>query len=291
MELRDYLRIIRRRWLLITLCTLVVVGAAAGLTYTATPQYASTAQLNISTPESSLDAAYQGTLTSQQKVQTYATLITGTLVAQASHRQARPRDESAEALAAQVSSSVDPETTLLNVTVTDPSPGRARQLAQATADEFVAYVPEIESAQTPIKASDHRDAHSADQPGVASTGPQPRAGARARSHARRRPGRAARHPRHDREVRTHADRGAPASPCWAASSTTPRPASTRSSPASTRTRHGSSRSGCCAPTCSSSTSTSRRRSSSSRAPCPVRASRPLRSTSRSRSPRPARRSC
>ena len=153
MELRDYLRIIRRRWLLITLCTLVVVGAAAGLTYTATPQYASTAQLNISTPESSLDAAYQGTLTSQQKVQTYATLITGTLIAQRVIDKLDLKDESAKALAAQVSSSVDPETTLLNVTVTDPSPGRAADLVGAIADEFVAYVPEIESTQTPIKAT------------------------------------------------------------------------------------------------------------------------------------------
>ena len=83
MELRDYLRIIRRRWLLITLCTLVVVGAAAGLTYRATPQYASSVQLNISaSSDPSIDAAYQGTLTSQQRVQTYAKLITGTLVAQ-----------------------------------------------------------------------------------------------------------------------------------------------------------------------------------------------------------------
>ena len=156
MELRDYLRIIRRRWLLITLCTLVVVGAAAGLTYRATPQYASSVQLNISaSSDPSIDAAYQGTLTSQQRVQTYAKLITGTLVAQ---RVITKLDltESPEALASQVSSSVDPETTLLNVTVTDPSRGRARQLAQETAEQFVSYVPEIETAQ--IKASITQDA-------------------------------------------------------------------------------------------------------------------------------------
>ncbi len=52
MELRDYLRIARRRWMTILVVTLLAITATALFTLRATPQYASSARLFISTPES-----------------------------------------------------------------------------------------------------------------------------------------------------------------------------------------------------------------------------------------------
>lgn len=77
MDLRDYLRIARRRWMTIVIVTLLALGAAALLILRTTPQYASTARLFISTPESNTDQAYSGGLFSQARVTSYADLLTG----------------------------------------------------------------------------------------------------------------------------------------------------------------------------------------------------------------------
>ncbi len=145
MELRDYIQIVRRRWKLITACLLLTVAAAALITLRATPQYAATARLFVSTPQSNTSDAYQGGLFSEQRVASYADLITGENLAQ---RVVDRLDlqESSAALAQQVASSVSPETVILEVTVTDPSPQRAQVLATAMAQEFTQFVQELETA-------------------------------------------------------------------------------------------------------------------------------------------------
>ena len=78
MELGDYLRIVRRRWVSIIVCTVLAIGAAAALTSQMTPQYQSSAQLFISSSSSSDSGdAYQGSLFSAQRVASYADLVTG----------------------------------------------------------------------------------------------------------------------------------------------------------------------------------------------------------------------
>ena len=49
MELRDYIRILRKSWVLIVLLTLVGVGAAAAYSLTLTPQFSATAKVFVST--------------------------------------------------------------------------------------------------------------------------------------------------------------------------------------------------------------------------------------------------
>src|SRR4028118_71656 len=82
MELRDYMRIVTRRWKLIVGCMLLALAAATFLTMRATPQYASTAGLFVSTPSGGTSDAYQGGLFSQQRVASYADLISGEDLAQ-----------------------------------------------------------------------------------------------------------------------------------------------------------------------------------------------------------------
>ena len=76
LEIHDYLRILRYRWLLVAIVTLAAVGVAVLLTLSMTPQYKSTARLFISTQSDTTDA-YQGSLFSQQRVKSYADLLTG----------------------------------------------------------------------------------------------------------------------------------------------------------------------------------------------------------------------
>ena len=156
MELRDYLRIARRRWMTIVVVTLLAIGATALFTLRVTPQYASSARLFISTPESNTDQAYSGGLLSQARVTSYADLLTGEEIS----RRVVDRlnlDESPRDLAKQIRAEARPETVVLSITVTDSGPERAQLLTQTVSEEFVRYVKELETpdGQTtaPVKAS------------------------------------------------------------------------------------------------------------------------------------------
>lgn len=155
-DLRTYLSVLRRRKITLALCTLVAIGLAWLVVERATPQYASTAQLFISTPGSDQIGEYQGGLFSQARVSSYAEIVTGKAIAQ------RVVDElglheSATALSGQVSSHVVPSTVLLDVTVTDASPSRARTLAEAFASQLRSAIAQLETppgkAVSPVKAT------------------------------------------------------------------------------------------------------------------------------------------
>ena len=167
MELRDYLRIARRRWMTIVIVTLLAIGGTALFTLRVTPQYASSARLFISTPESNTDQAYSGGLFSQARVTSYADLLTGEEIS----RRVVERlnlDESPRDLAEQITAVAKPETVVLSITVTDSGPERAQLLAQTVSEEFVRYVKELETpdGQTaaPVKASIVDRATSPDEP-------------------------------------------------------------------------------------------------------------------------------
>jgi receptor protein-tyrosine kinase len=156
MELRDYLRIARRRWMTILVVTLLAITATALFTLRATPQYASSARLFISTPESTSDQAYTGGLFSQGRVMSYADLLTGEEIS----RRVVDRlnlDQSPRDLAEQITAVAKPDTVVLSITVVDSGPERAQLLTQTVAEEFVLYVKELETPEgkttAPVKAS------------------------------------------------------------------------------------------------------------------------------------------
>jgi capsular exopolysaccharide synthesis family protein len=157
MDLRDYLRILRQRWLLIGLVTLVAVALASVFTLNATKQYQSSARLFISTAQASdANASYQGGLFSQERVKSYANLLTGEEISRRVVEKL-DLDETPRALASRIRAVVQPDTVVLSISVTDPSPGEAQRLTQATAEVFVSYVAELETApgetDAPVKAS------------------------------------------------------------------------------------------------------------------------------------------
>lgn len=171
-DLREYLRILRRRWQLIVVCVLATVAAVGFFTLRATPLYASTSTLFISTPSNGFSDPYSNSLFSQERVASYAELIAGEDLAE---RVVETLDlaTSPAAVAGQITSTTDAETVLLDVTVTDPVPARAQLLADAVASEFTTYVAELETSagqkRSPVKAT---IVDSADLPTVPSS-PQP----------------------------------------------------------------------------------------------------------------------
>ena len=135
---------------------LVAVAAASFVTLRTTPQYSSTAQLFVSSPDATGADAYQNSLFSEQRVASYANLIMGEEIASrvidSLNLDENPRD-----LAEKITATVVPDTVILDVSVQDPSPERSRALTQAVADEFTTYVSELETppgqATAPIKAT------------------------------------------------------------------------------------------------------------------------------------------
>jgi capsular exopolysaccharide synthesis family protein len=100
--------------------------------------------------------AYSGGLFSQERVKSYASLLTGEEISRRVAQKLDPGNDPAP-LTGTISATAEPETVVLVVSATDTSASRARQIAQATAEVFVDYVAELETppgkSTAPIKAS------------------------------------------------------------------------------------------------------------------------------------------
>ncbi|MGI8330303.1 polysaccharide biosynthesis tyrosine autokinase [Actinomadura scrupuli] len=144
MEITRYLRLLQRHWALIMACTVLAVVSAWIATTRATPQYAASITMFVSVADRSMDStsAYQATLLSQERVKSYANLLNSYRLTD------RLAEESggltSRQLQDRISAEVVPDTVLLRATVTDSSPARAKQIADALGTRFVALVDELE---------------------------------------------------------------------------------------------------------------------------------------------------
>ncbi|CAM3594110.1 polysaccharide biosynthesis tyrosine autokinase [Smaragdicoccus niigatensis] len=145
MELRDYLRILRMRWISVAVTTAVVILAALAYSLTTTPVYQASTRLFVSTSASAdINDAYQGTLYSQERVLSYTQLLTGSSLAKRTIDRLH-LDMSPDELAANVTAEAAPNTVLINVHVNDTNPARAADIANGLSDEFAAFVKELET--------------------------------------------------------------------------------------------------------------------------------------------------
>lgn len=139
------MRLLRARWIIICLTVAVVLGGAVAVTLITTPLYEASTRLFVSThSDASASEIYSGTLSSQQRVLSYTKLLMGETVAQRTVDKLH-LDMTADALRAKVKASAAPNTVLIDVSVLDASPGRARDIANALSDEFVTMVSELET--------------------------------------------------------------------------------------------------------------------------------------------------
>ncbi|MGJ9421476.1 polysaccharide biosynthesis tyrosine autokinase [Aeromicrobium sp. CF3.5] len=156
MELSDYTRILRQRWLLIALTTAIAVGLALAFTLASTPQYQSTARLFISTSQTDDATTFQGGTFSQGRVASYADLLTGEEI---SRRVVEDLgiDVNPRTLSNRITAMSQPDTVVLSIAVTDPSAEMAQKLTQSASEVFVDYVAELETAPgkstAPVKAT------------------------------------------------------------------------------------------------------------------------------------------
>jgi non-specific protein-tyrosine kinase len=146
MDLRQYARILRRHWVLVSLTIAVCTGAAGALAWSQPPAYAAQTQLFVSTTgaPASLSQTYQGGLFSQQRVLSYAQLVSSPAVVEGALKQLHLPD-SVEHIQAEISASVPVGAVLINVTVTDRSPQRAQQIANVVGSQFSSFVRKLET--------------------------------------------------------------------------------------------------------------------------------------------------
>lgn len=148
MILSDYLRVLRRNWLVIMACTLLGLGLSAIYSFSVTPTYTSHTRLFAATQASdSISDLQQGNSFTQARVQSYVETATTPLVLDPVIESLGLQTTSAE-LAARIEASADLNTVLLTIHATDTSPVQAAAIAQAVADSLVVAIEELETTSS-----------------------------------------------------------------------------------------------------------------------------------------------
>jgi succinoglycan biosynthesis transport protein ExoP len=158
MDLEQYVRVLRAHGLLIVVSVLVCTVAAGVFAWTRTPIYAAETQLFVATggAPADLSQTYQGGLFSQLRTQSYAEIVSSRAVAQAVIEQL-DFPETVQHLQSEIHASVPTGTVLINVTVKDRSPRRAKAIADAVGEQFPTLVSALETPEagrtSPVKVS------------------------------------------------------------------------------------------------------------------------------------------
>jgi capsular exopolysaccharide synthesis family protein len=143
--LSHYVQVVRKRWRIIVLGLLAGVLGAVLVSWLTPRQYEAQVTIYVSAQHGAAGVAdaYQGSLLSEQRVKSYARLLTGPRVAQGIVDRLR-LDVSAGEVADRIDASAQPDTVLLTATVTDRSPRRAKEIADAAGEVFTSLVAELE---------------------------------------------------------------------------------------------------------------------------------------------------
>jgi capsular exopolysaccharide synthesis family protein len=145
LTIHKFAHLLRTRWVIICVTIAVTALGAAAVTLLTTPLYEASTRLFVSTKsDASASEIYSGTLSSQQRVLSYTELVMGETLAQRTVDRLR-LDMSAKALKAKVQATSPVDTVLIDVSVLDSSPARARDIADTLSDEFVVMVKELET--------------------------------------------------------------------------------------------------------------------------------------------------
>lgn len=147
LNLQDFVKTLRARWLTVCVTTVLTLLAAVAVTLLTTPLYQASTRLFVSTNGgATLAETYQGNRVSQERVVSYAQLLTGETLAQRTVDKLGLEMSAAE-LQEHVTASSKLDTVLIDVQVLDTSPVRARDIANTLSDEFVVMVRELETPE------------------------------------------------------------------------------------------------------------------------------------------------
>jgi succinoglycan biosynthesis transport protein ExoP len=152
-DLRDYVRLVRKRWKIISLCILLALGGAVALTELSPKSYSAQAQLFVSPRATAedLNSALQGSSYTQQRVKSYADIIDTPYVTDLVIHKLKLKITN-EQLAHKISASNPLDTLLLNISVTDHDPQLAASIANEVAGQFTQVVKTLETPDNSTSA-------------------------------------------------------------------------------------------------------------------------------------------
>jgi succinoglycan biosynthesis transport protein ExoP len=171
---RQFLLLVWRYRRLLAVSVVVCLSAAVVLALTKEPVYEASTQFFVSTSGTGRDvgAAYRGELFSQQRVASYAEMVSSTRLLRAVARQV-PRSGGTQELQGRIRASVIPDTALIDVTAAAESPEQAKAIADAVGGQLPRFVDALErpgdSSVSPVRLSVTREAElpgSASSPGL-----------------------------------------------------------------------------------------------------------------------------
>ncbi|MDP9904631.1 polysaccharide biosynthesis tyrosine autokinase [Arthrobacter bambusae] len=144
MELKDYLRVIRQRWIAIVAAALIGLALAGGFTLLQTPEYQSRSELFVSVKGgSSPTDVIQGNTFAEKRVTSYVSLATSPRVLQAVADELKLTGGMNQ-LVGKVAATAQAQTVLIDITATDPDPSQAARIANSTARQLITAVNNVE---------------------------------------------------------------------------------------------------------------------------------------------------
>jgi capsular exopolysaccharide synthesis family protein len=155
-ELNDYIRILRKGWILILALTLVGVAGAAAFSLAQNPQFSSTSKVFVSTQSSgTVSELAQGNTFTIQRVSTYSDLATTPIVLLPVIADLELSANEAT-LSEAISVTAPLNTSIIEISVIDEDPGLAADIANAVAQSLTRVVdrietPATEEATSPVK--------------------------------------------------------------------------------------------------------------------------------------------
>ncbi|OJZ72665.1 chain-length determining protein [Mycobacterium paraffinicum] len=149
MDFRTFVRILAAHWKLAAAAVLACTIGAAAITALQTKHYQSSTTVLISfSGATDLTELYNGTLTAQERLSSYAQIAGGRTVADRAIKQLQ-LPISADDLLTQTQVKYTAKSQLFTITVKDTDPRRAAALAGAIADQFAAIIPTLGTVSRP----------------------------------------------------------------------------------------------------------------------------------------------
>lgn len=144
LDFSDYLRILRRNWILLVATALAGLLFGGALSVLTQPTYTATTQLFVAIQNSgTVQELQQGNTFSQARVQSYVKTISTPVVLQPAI-DTLGLDVSPDQLSQKIKAGTELNTVLISISVEDNSPVQAAAIAQAVADSLVRAVDTLE---------------------------------------------------------------------------------------------------------------------------------------------------
>lgn len=145
MTSQDFTQILRSRWKTVFATIVFAILCAVAYSLLATPQYEAKTRLFVSTTaDGNATQTNDGGLFAQRRVLSYTQLLTGGILAQRTIDKLN-LDMTANELIKEITAQAPTDTVLIDVTVVDSSPIRARDIANTLSDEFVVMAAALET--------------------------------------------------------------------------------------------------------------------------------------------------